>query len=128
MFETVVIRDPQNFASDHFALQARLIRQPTRCQGGYLRGRRAFTLALGMVTTILVYTMFQALKDTEKPTPPLTRAPMPWWMLSDPLRLIGVRAYHRRRPDHNQNAERTLTKAVQKLMTVDTCRRAEVLV
>ena len=31
MFDMIGIRDPQNFASDHFALRKKLLQQPTRC-------------------------------------------------------------------------------------------------
>ena len=77
MFVTIGIRYPQNIASNHFGLRARLLRQPTQCNGGYLKGRWAFPLALGIVPNIVEDKMFQALKEMEKPTPPLTRTPRP---------------------------------------------------
>ena len=68
--------------------------------------------------------MFHALKDMEKPTPPLTRAPSPHWISAMPLRLIDVRADHCCRPGHNRNVAHTLTKELRNYLAVDTFLRA----
>ena len=75
----------------------------------------------------LVDTMFQMMKDMEKPTPPLNRAPMPQWMSSMYLRMIDTRADHLRQENHNQNVARNLTKAARKSLTVDKHRREDSL-
>ena len=56
--------------------------------------------------------MLQALKDMDKPSPPLTRAPRPQWMSAGSLRLINERADNFRWPDHNYNVARNMTRAV----------------
>ena len=43
-FELVGIRDMCNYMSDYFAIQARLLRCPTRWHACYLQGRREFPL------------------------------------------------------------------------------------
>ena len=70
--------------------------------------------------------MFQALKYMDKPTPPLTRAPSPQRMSSMTLGFIDARADQFRQSYHNRNMERILTKAVIKLLVVDTHRREEI--
>ena len=64
--------------------------------------------------------MIIVLKDMDKPSSTLTLAPRPQWIPDGILRLIDAIADHRRQPDHNQNVSHTLTKAVQKLLAVDT--------
>ena len=77
MFETIIIIDPQNFASDHFSLRSQLLQKTTLFYGGYLMGRQALALALDMVRKSLEDMMLKAQKEMEKPTPPLNHAPSP---------------------------------------------------
>ena len=63
LFGVVGIRDPSNYAYDHFALRARLLQRPTRCHGGYLRGNITLPLILPpMVPLNLMDTKLQYLK------------------------------------------------------------------
>ena len=71
------IRDPQNFTSEHFALQERFLLRLTQYREGYLKGIRSFPLALNTGPKILVDMVFQALKEMEKSTPPITLALRP---------------------------------------------------
>ena len=71
-------------------------------------------------------TIFQALKEVEKPTPLLTHSPRTQWVLAVLLRLIDARTDHLRQPDHSWNVARTLTKVARNLLVVDTGHRAEV--
>ena len=77
-------------------------------------------------TMSLADTMFQALKEIEKPEPPLTRSPRLQWMSDSSLSLTYVRSNHRLRADHNQNVARTLKNSVINSLTVDARRIAEV--
>ena len=79
-----------------------------------------------MGTKSLEDKMFQALKDIEKPTPPITRAPRPQLMSVMSLRLIDAREDHHYQPDQNRNVARNLTREVRKSLAVDTRRREEV--
>ena len=128
MIEMIVIRGPPEFSSDHFPLRTRLLQWTDCCHRGYLRGRRAFPLALEMGPIILANMMFQVLKDMEKPPPSLAREPRSQWILAGSLILIDSILDHLSQPYHEQNMPCTLTKAVQKLLAVDTCCRAEVAV
>ena len=128
MFETISIQDPQNLASDYFFLWAWLLRQPTCCHRGYLRGCRAFPITLPHTGTLNLFdTKFQALKVMDKPLPPLTCAPRPQWVLAGSLRLIVSRAYQHRLPYHNWNVARTLKRSVQKALVVDNHHREDVV-
>ena len=89
LFETVGIRDPRNFLSNHFALRAQLLWQPANCDGEYLRGRRAFPLKLPPTGPLnLVDTKFQELKAIKVPPSPCAHVPRPQWMSEESLRLI----------------------------------------
>ena len=63
--------------------------------------RLEFPLALEIGTKSLPDTIFQALTDLDKTTPPLTSAPMPQRMLAISLRLIDVRAEYIHKEDHS---------------------------
>ena len=127
MSEMIGIWYQQIFTSDQFSLPARFILQPTQCHGGYLKRRRAFPLSLETVTNSLADAMFQALKEMERPKPPLTRAPMPQWMSYKSLSMIDARSDHHRQPDYNHNVAWTLTKEVRNSFAVDTWLMAEVV-
>ena len=72
---------------------------------------------------------FQALKVMETPpSPTLTRAPRPQWMLERSLRLIDAQADYHRWTDHNGNVACALTRSVQQSLVVYTFRRIEVTV
>ena len=61
-----------------------------------IKGRQSFPLALDAVPKSLEDTMFQVLKDMEKPTPPLTHSPRPQWISERKIILIDARVDHRR--------------------------------
>ena len=89
----------------------------------YLKGRRAFLLAIEKGPKSPVDTMFQVFKDMDKL---ITHTPRPQWMLDISLRLIDVRADHRHQPDHNRNVPQNLTKAVRKSLVANKRRISEV--
>ena len=131
MFETIYIRDPRNFASNHFELWAQLLLNPTYYNTGYLQGRCTLPLVLPQTRFLkLIDTKFQALKALETASIPhshtLTYTLRPQWMSEGSLRLIDTRANNRRQPDHDRNVDRTLTRVVWKSLAVDTCCRVEV--
>ena len=121
------VQDPLNFASDQFSLRTRFLRQPTQFQRGYIKVRQAFPLALEMGPKSLADTIFKALNEMKKPTPPLTHAPKLQWMSVVSIRMIGARVDHRQQADHDRNVARTLTKSVINYLTVDTRRKAEAM-
>ena len=127
MFEIVGIRDPSNVLSNNFYLRTRLMHQPTRCHGGYLRGRRAFPLNLPPAETLkIVNTKFQEPKATGAPLSPYARAPIPQWMYEDSLRMIDARDDLRRHQDHNRNVACTIMRSVRRSLTVESRRRVDV--
>ena len=123
------IQYPRNFASDHFSRRVWFMRQPTRCRGGYLRGRRAFPLALPKKGPLKpVDTKFQSLKALKTPSSPLNHLPKPQWVLEWSLRLIDTREDRHWQLDHNRNVARTMKREIRHYLEVDTARRADVTV
>ena len=78
------------------------------------------------VPRILADTMFQALKEMDKPTPPITCALRLQLISAMLLTLIDARADPHLRPYHNWNLEWTIKKTVINSLEVDTCWREEV--
>ena len=125
-FYMVGIKDVRNYSSDYSALQARLLQCPVRCYIGYLQGRRSFPLSLPAPEDFRpTDRKFQELKSLEPTPPPLTRSPLPQWMLDTSTRMIDKRAALRRNPRHNRNVACKFTKAVRSSLLLDSRRRAK---
>ena len=126
LFESVGIRDPRHYSSDHLAVKARLLRSPTRCHNRYLRGRKQFPLQLPTIGPIRhIDHLYQDLKAMEVPPPAPPRPVRPQWMSADTVRLIDTRAALRRNPRHNRNQARALTNQLKRSLQQDSRRRAE---
>ena len=91
----------RNYSSYHFALQARLLQRLTLCHTRYLRGRRMFSLSPpSAADLIMAYTKFTSLEALDPPLTPLKFPPLPIWMSSTTIKLIGGRVALRRKSYH----------------------------
>ena len=125
LYKTRGFQEPRNFSYNHFSLHAQLLRWPTRCHGWYLQGQQTLPLLLlKMVLLWQVSTSFQELKALEEPPPPHARVTRPQWMSSYSIHLINPCAALCRRPDHNRNQDRTLTRAVRRSLSMEYRHRA----
>ena len=112
-FEMVVIRDIINCSSDQFALRYRILQCLMQCHGIYLRGCRAFPLALPAPDNLrLTDRKFQELKALYPTTSPLAHPPHSQWMSDTLTWLIDKRVALRCNPRHNRNVARTIPKSV----------------
>ena len=86
LFQTVQIKDPCNFSSDHLMLVARYLTKPTACHKRYLRGRKRFPLQLPKPPLTKVDTLFQNVKAHCPPPPPNRKTPRPNWISPETTR------------------------------------------
>ena len=127
LFESVGLRDPQQYSTDHLMLRGRLLRQPTKSHNRYLRGRRKFPLRLpkfGPLTQ--ADTMFQDIKQRASiPRLAHNTHPRPQWISPATIRLIDQRCSLRRNKFHNRATARQLTRQIKAGLKLDRKRRTE---
>jgi hypothetical protein len=126
LFETVGLRDPRSYSTNHLMLRGRLLRRPTKCHRRYLHGRRQFPLkvpAMGPLTQ--ADTLYRELKSLINIPAPTPRSNPPRWMSATTLRLIDTRAALRRNKHHSRQQARVLTGQIKQSLRLDWRRRAE---
>ena len=125
LFQTVSIRDPRHFTSDHLMLQATLLQRPTISHKKYLHGRKRFPLSLPKYgPRRQVDALFQEIKSlvtTEPPVPPAHRQ----WISEASLKLMDSRASLRRDPQHSRAEARRLTRQLNQSLKTDRNHRTE---
>ena len=126
LFETVALRDPRSYSTDHLMLRGRLLRQPTKCHKKYLNGRKKFPLAMPPIGPYSqADTMYAELKASIHIPPRTPRSNPPQWMSANTLRLLDTRAALRRNKHHSRQQARVLTRQIKQSLKADWRKRAE---
>ena len=126
LFETVGIRDPRHYSSDHYMIMARYLIRPTPSHKSYLRGRKRFPLTLPTRGPLnKADTLFQEVKANFPETPPPKPHASKTWLSPATLSLIDTRCSLCRNPRHDRAEARRLTRAINASINEDRKRRTE---
>ena len=125
LFQTVSIRDPRHFSTDHYMLVAKLLQRPQRSHKRYPQGRRTFPLTATPGPHTYVDSLFQAAISNSEGIPKQKQSKRPTWLSPETIRLMDQRCSFRRNPLHDQAEARRLTRLINQSIKCDRKKRTE---
>jgi len=126
LFQSVGIRDPRHFSTDHYMVVATYLAKPQRSHKKYLLGRKTFPLKLPKWGPLpKADALYEQLLDYWDPPPPSAKKTKPNWITQPTLQLMDARCSLRRNPRHNRTEARRLSRAINARLKLDRKARTE---
>lgn len=129
LFQTVSIRDPRHFSTDHLMIVAKYLVKPTACHKRYLRGQLTFPLKWPIGPMSQADHIFDEVKQYMPHPPRNNKKPRPTWLSDKTLKLIDERSDLKCRQHCDTDTTRKyrqLTRAINSSLNADQKRRTEV--